>query len=181
MTINVAVGQFEFKWNMARQTWRNQVKQSNHTQRYGAYKWVPGDMAPQDRLPPPPSPPSAKTMLHTIIATLFALLAFIFPLVEAVNKNNTKSAVKLAGGVLAGIIVGIVVFFSKCSPVKSVTLLINILSHYCCYYFLRCQEETRRKKEQGTRTILIYGRQHTAHANDCPIIIRRSPVIPPSF
>lgn len=145
-------------------------------------KGPPGHIAPQDRLPPPPSPPSTQTMPQTIVVTLFALLAFLFPLVEAVNKNNAKSAVKLAGGVLAGIIVGIIVFVSKYSPVKSVTLLlIKILSHYCRYNFLRCQEETR-KKEQGTRTILIYGRQYTIHATDFPIMIHRSPVIaPPSF
>lgn len=120
-------------------------------------------------------------MLQAIITTLFALLAFILPLVEAANKNNASSAAKLAGGVLAGIIVGIIVFFGKYSPVTSVTLLINFLSHYCCCYFLRCQEETR-KKEQGTRTILIYGRQHTTHAKYFPIMTRRSPVIaPPSF
>lgn len=161
---------------------QNQPHTTTHTATTRALINAPlGHNAPQDRLPPPPSPQSTKTMPQTIIATLFTLLAFLLPLVQAVNKNNAKSAVKLAGGVLAGIIVAIIVFFSKySSPGTSVTLLINILSHCCCYYFLRCQEETR-KKEQGTRTILIYGRQHPTNATDCLIIIPRSPVTPPSF
>ena len=137
-------------------------------------------MAPQDCLPPPPLPlRPVTTMLQTIIATLFALLTFVLPLVEAASsKNNAKSAAKLAGGVLAGIIVGIVVFFGKCSPVTSGTFLINILSHYCCYYFLLCQKETSSEK-QGTRTNLNNGRQRPKHTKYCPIMIHKYPVIAP--